>query len=335
MCGIRCCWPLHWRWGFRLSGDLLPHGGGVEAAAAAWRCEPDTILDLSTGLHPAGPPAWLNMWLREHAALAGRYPDAHGEPARSALADAFAVSPEQVVITAGAQAVIEVIFQAMGWRSVAIRTPCYSEPIRCAERAGCAVRSFVSGAPPAADALWLTTPDNPTGRSDLFPPDFTGVIDESYMPFAERQRLGLQTGVIRVGSLTKSFCIPGLRLGYAIAETELIARLRQWLPPWPASTLALHLLPALLPEADARDRQLVAARRRLHVLLVRYDWQVHPSAASFILARPNGPMPDFASRCILVRHFSEWPQLAGWIRIGLPGSESDWSRLEEALCPQP
>jgi hypothetical protein len=43
-------------------------------------------------------------------------------------------------------------------------------------------------------------------------------------------------------------------------------------------------------------------------------------------------MPDFARHRILVRRFPEWPRLSGWIRFGLPGSETDWRRLEAALC---
>ncbi len=144
----------------------FPHGGGVEAAAKAWGCEQHEVLDLSTGLHPKGVPVWLGDWLQEHAALAGHYPDVLGEPARSALARDFNVQPENVVITAGAQAVIEVVFQAMGWSSMAIRVPCYNEPIRCAIRAGCDVRAFeMDQTIPAADMVWLTSPSNPTGEN--------------------------------------------------------------------------------------------------------------------------------------------------------------------------
>jgi len=320
--------------------DAFPHGGGVEAAARAWGCEQDEVLDLSTGLHPAGAPAWLNAWVHEHASLVGHYPDRDGEPARSALAEAFAVQPENILITAGAQATIEVIFTAMDWQSMAVQIPCYNEPIRCAKRAGCEVRAYESGTPPATDMLWLTSPSNPSGSNHWpLPPDaspFTPhaiCLDESYMPFAQRRTLGLPAYVIRIGSLTKTFCIPGLRLGYVISDVAIIRQLSEWLPPWPASTLALHLLPKLMPEADVRDQQVAAARRRLTDLLEQHDWDVRPSEASFIMARPKGSMPDFAKYRILVRQFPEWPQLSGWVRFGFPGDELDWLRLEGVLCP--
>ncbi len=311
----------------------LPHGGGIEEAARAWGCDVRDILDLSTGLHPAGAPAWLGDWMRRHALLAGYYPDIDGEPARSALAADFGVGPDCVLIASGAQAVIEIVFQAMGWKSVAVRVPCYSEPLRCARRSGCEVRGFESGEPPVADALWLTSPHNPDGASQPFPDGYSGVLDESYMPFAERRGIGLKAGVLRLGSLTKTFCIPGLRLGYVIADETVIRKLRAWLPPWPAPTMALHLLPDLLPEADGRDAQARAARQRLGELLGAHGWHVRASAASFVLAGACAAMPDFPAHRILVRAFPEWPQLAGCLRFGLPGDEAGWRRLEEALCP--
>ncbi len=314
--------------------DVFPHGGGIEAAARRIGCPPQALSDLSTGLHPAGPPAWLAHWLAAHSTLASHYPDADGEPARSALAEACGVEAQQVLITAGAQAVIEVVFQAMRWSSVSLRIPCYHEPIRCARRAGCRLIPYLRGEPvPVAEACWLISPSNPFGDVQPFPSGMTGVWDESYMEFAQRRRTGLIPGVIRLGSLTKLFCIPGLRLGYVIAETALIERLRQWLPPWPASSLCLHLLPALLPEADARDAEIRRCRQQLARLLRRYGWQVFASQASFILARPPAtPLPAADDYQLLLRHFPEWPQLGAAIRFGLPGSPRCWQRLEVFLA---
>ncbi|MDQ6974617.1 MAG: aminotransferase class I/II-fold pyridoxal phosphate-dependent enzyme [Mariprofundaceae bacterium] len=314
--------------------QAFPHGGAIEAAAQTWHCHSSDILDVSTGLHPIGQPKWLGAWMQEHADLAARYPDKKGEPARSLLANDLGVLPEQVWMIAGAQAAIEIIFQAMPWQSLAIQVPCYNEPIRCAQRAGCDVLAFERGqAIPQADALWWTSPSNPFGETTSMPDYQQAVLDESYMAFSERRSLGVLSDTIRVGSLTKNFCIPGLRLGYVVAEESIIEMLSQWLPPWASSTFVLHLLEKLLPEADVRDQQVQASRLRLEKLFAKHHWQYHPSQASFILAKPRHGMPDFAQQRILVRAFPEWPQLKGWLRFGFPNQEEDWQRLEAALCP--
>ncbi|MDQ6964216.1 MAG: aminotransferase class I/II-fold pyridoxal phosphate-dependent enzyme, partial [Mariprofundales bacterium] len=243
--------------------------------ARQWGCQTDDILDLSTGLHPDGAPIWLGEWLREHADLATIYPDRDGEPARSALAGEFGIKPSQLLITAGAQAAIEAIFPALGWHSMAIRTPCYSEPLRCARRSHCQVITYSSGTPPPADILWITSPNNPCGRvSAPLREGREQLWDESYAPFAQRRAMGVSDNIVRIGSLTKTFCIPGLRLGYIVAAESTIAQLRHWLPPWPAATIALHLVAQLLPEADRRDHAVVAARQRLTTLLNRHNWLI-------------------------------------------------------------
>jgi|UPI000375742F histidinol-phosphate/aromatic aminotransferase/cobyric acid decarboxylase-like protein len=312
--------------------EACPHGGGIEAAARRWCCKPNDVIDLSTGLHPAGPPAWLGTWLQQHSDLVGRYPDADGEPARTALATYFAVPVSNVLMIAGAQAMIEVIFQAMPWQSLAIRTPCYREPLRCAQRAACRIHSYAIGDPiPDADAVWITSPSNPFGDQQPLPMNRLGVLDESYMAFAQRRDLGLLPQWIRLGSLTKTFCIPGLRLGYVIAETHIIEALTRWLPPWPATTLGLHLLPLLLDEADQRDQQLTQGCQRLDALLRSHGWQTHPSTASFVLATPAHTLPDPAHHRLLLRTFPEWPTLKHRIRLGIPANEAAWQRLDDYL----
>ncbi|MDQ7001302.1 MAG: aminotransferase class I/II-fold pyridoxal phosphate-dependent enzyme [Ghiorsea sp.] len=311
----------------------LPHGGNIEEIAKQWACSPADILDLSTGLHPDGPPTWLGEWLQENSSLIGHYPDRWGEPARSALATYMRVSPENILMLAGAQAAIEILPQALKWQNMAIKQPCYSEPIRAAQRAGCQVIAVDMQATsyPDADCVWITSPHNPFGHHETFPQHQHGVLDESYMRFAERQTLGILPDVIRLGSLTKTFCIPGLRLVYIIAEKEHIQTLQTWLPPWPTSTLATHLLPRLLPQAKQRDARIVTLKQHMLDMLVQHDWQVSDGHASFVLGKPQDKLPDFKSSRILVRHFPEWEGLRGWVRLGFPASTAGWQRLHAAL----
>jgi len=316
------------------------HGGQVERVARQWGCRVEDILDLSTGVHPEPDPVGLARHLVELAPVIGRYPDREGEPARSALADALGVPIECLWLTAGAQALIEVIFETGICSRLALPEPCYGEVRRCAERSGVRVVAWRESQPVPTDALpWVTQPHSLTGALPELPRVASGVLDESYASFARRLELGLDprfrsdSDWIRIGSLTKSFSMPGLRLGYVIASEQRIERLRQFLPPWPAPTLALHLLPRLLPSWAERDAEVARSRERLTKLLERAGFRVRPSSASFVLAHPPERRPDLGRHRILVREFPEWPSLAGWVRVGLPPNELAWERLEEALRP--
>ncbi|MBW2241943.1 MAG: hypothetical protein JRH01_08135 [Deltaproteobacteria bacterium] len=309
----------------------VTHGGNRRTAARAWGCEPADILDLSTGVPPEPELERLAGRLAKLAPTVSSYPDPAGEPARSCLAKTLRVAPECLVVASGAQALVEVIFQAFGWKSLALREPGYAEVRRCAERSGVHVRGCaMTGDWPEADARWVIDPHGFTGQRTSNRGEAPGVLDESYAPFDQRTG-GVLPGWIRIGSLTKCFSIPGLRLGYAVASLAEIETLCEWLPPWPASSLALHLLPELLPDWTLRDEQSARGRKQLEELLARQGWEIWPGEASFVLARPRGKLPDFASHRILVRTFEEWPELRGWMRFGIP-PRHDWTRLEAALC---
>lgn len=311
----------------------IAHGGRVEAAASTWGCELSDVLDLSTGVYPEPASAELARSLTELAPVINRYPDPDGEPARSALAEVLGVATDSLLLGAGAQAFVEIVFDSHAWRSLAVEEPCYGEVRRCAERSGVEVRSTRPGVPqPRADAAWVTSPHSFTGLTCALPEVPVGVLDESYADLETRSRTRLSPQWVRIGSLTKCFSMPGLRLGYAIASPEVTERLRALLPPWPTSTLALYLLPRLLPSWVVRDRAAAAGRERLRALLLRAGWSCLESQASFVLAKKPHVVPDFAKHRVLVREFPEWPSLGEWVRFGVPADARGWHRLEEVLC---
>ena len=312
---------------------LVNHGGRRDEAARRLGCDPGELLDLSTGVPPEPDPAGAARDLAELADGVSRYPDPEGEPARSELAAHLGVRSDELLLAAGAQALIEILFPAQGVKSVALREPHYGEVRRCAERSGVRVHACSGDeAWPDAGLRWVTDPDGFTGERVAPGSAARGVLDESYRPLAER-RAGVRPGWIRIGSLTKCLSMPGLRIGYAIAAPEQLEALRHWLPPWPTSTLALELMRRRLPGWEHREALAEQGRQRLAALLGRAGWQVRQGSASFVLARPPaGASPDFDRARILVRSFPEWPALRGWLRVGIPPVE-DWARLEAFLCP--
>ncbi|MFN7740199.1 MAG: pyridoxal phosphate-dependent aminotransferase [Cyanobacteriota bacterium] len=126
-----------------------------------------------------------------------------------------------------------------------------------------------AAANPAAAVVWITNPHNPTGqlwsRESLEPllERFAMVIvDEAFLPLVpggEAQSMlpwvGRCPGLVVIRSLTKLAAIPGLRLGYALADPTRLARWAAWRDPWPVNGLAAAAGVALMADR-AWDRRV-------------------------------------------------------------------------------
>jgi threonine-phosphate decarboxylase len=96
-------------------------------------------------------------------------------------------------------------------------------------------------------------------------------------------------------SLTKFFALPGLRLGYALGPTAVIARLAAQVPPWSVGTLAQAAGLAALadPAYRERTRQLIAEERCWLALQLAElpALQVYPAAANYLLVEMTTGLP--------------------------------------------
>lgn len=309
--------------------DAFPlHGGDRRWAAARYGTVPR--LDFSVNLNPLGPPPELLEALAANLGILAAYPDPHAEGAAEALAAALGVPAEAVVVTNGGAEAIDLVFRWCRPRRLWLPAPSFGEYARAARAAGAQVlwgRPRARGAlrelpspPAAADALALGLPANPTGY--LPPPEQlagllaralrsgqTVVLDEAFLPFVrpDQHRLAFEGyrraaadrgGLVVVGSLTKAYALPGLRLGYVIAAPAVAAALRALQPPWSVNGLAqVALTLACGPLRDHCNQWLERARRlvevertRLAAGLNRLGFRPLPSEAPFLLvdALPTG-----------------------------------------------
>lgn len=127
--------------------------------------------------------------------------------------------------------------------------------------------------------LWLAAPNNPTGLVPPGYPELPGrlarafpralvAVDEAFVDFVEgldpHACLGEAArlpNLVSLRSMTKFWCVPGLRLGYAVAGGELPARLRSALPTWPLNCVAEAFGRRAFADPDAPARR--AATRAL------------------------------------------------------------------------
>lgn len=307
------------------------HGGTIDAACALYGGARADWLDLSTGINPRPyPPGGIPV--ASWTAL----PDRDATAALERVARDFWRVPDGAGVLAapGASSLIARLPGLARPGRVHIPQPTYNE-----HAAAFAAEGWeVTPEDDSPDARVVVHPDNPTGR--LWGAEACGapltVIDESFCDVAPERSLVAQAalpGVIVLKSFGKFWGLAGLRLGFAIARPETLARLAEMLGPWPVSGPALVIGARALGDRDwARETRvrLNEDAARLDAVLRRSGAEVVGGCALFRLARVEdaGAWQDrLAGHRILVRRF---PWSADLVRLGLPDGDG-WARLEAAL----
>ncbi len=328
------------------AGHDLRHHGDVEV-----RDDGSTLVDLAVNVRADTPPAWL----REHVAASlgslAAYPD--GRAARAAVAARHGLPVERVLLTAGAAEAFVLLARALEVRRPVVVHPQFTEPEAALRDAGHTVgrvllreadgfRLDPAAVPEDADLVVIGNPTNPTSVLhpadaivELARPGRTLVVDEAFMDAVpgEREALAGRTdvpGLVVLRSLTKTWGLAGLRIGYVLAAPDVIAGLERAQPLWPVSTPALVaaeacVAPRALAEAAHAAHRVAADRERLVAGLRRFAPAglrvTEPPEGPFVLVR----LPDAATvRCRLrdlgyaVRRGDTFPGLGGeWLRLAV------------------
>lgn len=317
-----------------MAGEIA-HGGNLTEARERFPDAREPWLDLSTGISPFPYP------LPEFpAGTFTRLP----EPAELRWLQALAArrygarDPAQVVAAPGTQILLPLIARLSPPGRARVLGPTYAEHARAAVLAGHEV--VEEG---AADLLTVVNPNNPDGclrpRDELRALHSSGgllVVDEAFMEAAPRDESfagEVGSGVIVLRSFGKFHGLAGLRLGFAIADAPVAARLRDALGPWAVSGPALAAgLAALADEAwaAANRMRLAEAAADLDAALSAGGCRVLGGTSLFRLAEvPPGTYERLGRAGILVRRFDYWPDR---LRFGLPPDDGALRRLAAALA---
>lgn len=282
-----------------------PHGGDSWQVAAALGVEAAELLDLSASTNPFAPDAatLLRRLLDRRPEVITRYPDASA--ATAALSDALGEDPDRVVLTNGGAEAIAMVATLEGAGEV--RPPEFSLYERHLPR-------VEPGAP-----RWRSNPSNPLGRL-AGDDEEARVWDEAFYPLATGHWSRGDQASWRLGSLTKLWACPGLRLGYVIAPTPLDARrLRDLQPRWSVNALAAAVVPPLLACTDliGWSRSIASLRAELTRELRGLGFTVEETDANWVLVHRPGLRADLARCSILVRDCASFG-LTGLARVALP-----------------
>jgi cobalamin biosynthetic protein CobC len=321
---------------------LRYHGGNINAARRLFPDAPEPWIDLSTGINPVPYPI-----TEFPAASLSRLPEPAEQAAlEAAAAKAYGAAPwAEIVAAPGTQAIIQWLPRIFPAARVAILGPTYGEH----EKSWCAAGAYIINATSQSDLAncdvgVVVNPNNPDGRL-LSPDDLkqvgtqvgTLIVDEAFMDVIDPSAglaPTLPDNAILLRSVGKAYGLAGLRLGFAVAHTDLAARLRAALGPWAISGPAVAIGQRALADsawlADA-IRRLTVESARLDRLLTASGFTIIGGTPLFRLARSAdaaGWFTRLAARGILARPFPADP---GLLRFGIPHGASEWERLEAVL----
>lgn len=294
-----------------------PHGGNLRQLACTAGLAEDEILDFSANINPLGSPDWLRPLISANVSRLCHYPDPDCTKLIEAAAAHYGVGADTLLAGNGSSELLYSVLPLLGAARAVIPVPSYRDYAVAAERAGLAIYSVAQDLAALTRELdqasvptvvVLGRPNNPTGQSldagqlrqlIVERQRVWFVIDEAFADFVEpRERFldGRLPNVIVLLSVTKSFAIPGLRLGLIAAESTVLKRLREDLQPWSVNTLAQTVGEAAFhdPEYLERTRRMVRLwREQLTAGLAAIPgFHVYPGEANFLLVRAERSIPD-------------------------------------------
>lgn len=263
----------------------LTHHGDAELAPG--------LVDLAVNVRRREPPDWLRAELAATLTGLAAYPDP--APATRAVAARHGRRAGEVLLTAGAAEAFVLIARALRPERAVVVHPQFTEPEAALRAAGHRVRRVLLSPaggfrltraviPEDADLVVVGNPTNPT--SVLHPADLLAglarpgrvlVVDEAFMDAVPGEPESLAEaadvpGLLVIRSLTKTWGLAGLRIGYVLGDPALVGRLRAAQPLWAVSTPALAAAracsaPAAVAEASALALAAEADRDHLARLL--------------------------------------------------------------------
>ncbi len=293
------------------------HGGHIKRMATRAGISEKEILDFSANINPLGLPEWFRPVVSTSLSDLVHYPDPDCTRLVEAICQRWRLQPDEILFGNGSTELLYIIPRAFQKKRAVIPVPSYADYATSCRLAGLSVEtlmlleeeSFVLDAERLRKRLhgdelvFLGQPNNPTGIS-VNPntiaaladanPDTLFVIDEAFGDFVKgldrfvNKRLN---NVLVLCSLTKSFAIPGLRLGFVTGVKEKIEAMDRYLPPWSVNTIAQRVGEKAILDAGLiqRTQDYVKNERRLLSKALRQlpGLYVYDGEANYLFVRMN------------------------------------------------
>ena len=348
------------------------HGGNLAEVRERFALDGKPLLDFSANINPLGMPDSVRRAILAAMPSLLHYPDTECRRLRTKLAERVGVRPENIIVGNGSTELMFLAARAMLRGAACVIDPTFTEYRHAVEHAGgqC-VNAIAEGcydfrvtgdiltrAATLSRMVFLCNPNNPTGvvtsGAEILSvtskfPDVLFVIDEAFCDFLPNEddisvmRSAARTGnLIVLRSLTKFFAIPGLRLGYLVANERAVGQMLRLKEPWTVNSLAEEAGCAAVDDIGfcKRTREAVRAWKDELVKAIGEinGLQPVPPSVNFILTRivkkglgVEALQERLLKEGILIRDCSNFPGLdSRYFRVAVRNPQEN-ARLVEAL----
>ena len=321
-----------------------------------------SVTDYSVNSNPLGVPEAVRKSVQESADRIMHYPDVRCDRLRESIGDFERIEKEQILCGNGAAELFFAVVMAVKPEKALITAPAFSEYERALGTVGAVVQYYrlkeeddfrirediLEEITEETDMMFLCNPNNPTGQitekelvlrimercracSTIL------VLDECFIDFLEnpdryecREYLAQYPNVVIVKAFTKIFCMPGVRLGYALCrDTDLRNRIRAMLQPWNVSVTAQEAGVAALADCGEylnRTRAYIKKEKiRMTEKMKKLCLKVYGSEANYIFFKgPSGLYEKALEDGLLIRDCSNYEGLTGgYYRIAVRSEEEN------------
>lgn len=313
------------------------------------------IHNFSSNVYYKGCPTALLDQLASGVNAIESYPSPSASELNHAASNKFDLPPDHFLFTNGATEAFYLIAQVFAGKTVAIASPTFSEYEDACEVHGLVYQLVDRKELTASDydLVFICNPNNPDGsvisKEDLIEqvegsPSTVFVIDEAYIEFTSKTEsviplINRMNNLVVVRSLTKTFSVPGIRLGYVVAASTIIKRLLHKKMPWSVNALAIQAGQQLFKHYDQwlfNVEKLLEETSEFTKELSSIKWlKVKPGCTSYFLAELiEGKASTLKEHLvnqhgILIRDATNFNGLDGeHIRLAVQGPEANLALIK-------
>jgi len=341
-------------------------GRPIEEVARELGLPANDIIKVASNENPLGPSPAALAAMEKALQQLHLYPDGNAFHLKEKLAEKLGVEPSNLILGNGSNEIIEFVGHALikPGSDVVVSQYCFAVyPLVThlfggnlimvpARNYAHDLRGMLRAITPDTRVVFVANPNNPTGtvaeRSEIVellnevPPRVLLVMDEAYIDFLPSPvdlvpfiRRGLKPNLLLMRTFSKIYGLAGLRIGYGIAQPELIAALEKVRQPFNINSLAQAGAIAALDDEEHLNRTRANNAHGIAFLQTQFGHlrlQFVPSAANFVLVKVGDGQrvcAEMQKQGVIVRPMGGY-QLPEFIRISV-GTTAENNRCIETL----